>query len=108
MKTDLLGLGSEYEYDDGAPYDTVEVKDEEPFDTDQRTNITTGEFITGESKFIYAEPQTESNPKKKNLEMAVFKLADEAQMGGLNSLMMDTYEGKINQNGKIVCYWTTM
>nr|XP_029719247.1 uncharacterized protein LOC109404968 [Aedes albopictus]XP_029719248.1 uncharacterized protein LOC109404968 [Aedes albopictus]XP_029719249.1 uncharacterized protein LOC109404968 [Aedes albopictus]XP_029719250.1 uncharacterized protein LOC109404968 [Aedes albopictus] len=98
VKTDLLGLGSEYEYDDGAPYDTVEVKDEEPFDTDQRTNITTGEFITGESEFIYAEPQTESNPKKKNLEMAVFKLADEAQMGGLNSLMMDTYEGKINQN----------
>lgn len=36
--------------------------------------------------------------KKKEPQMGVFKLADEAQMGGLNSLMMDSYEVKTNQS----------
>lgn len=95
-------MGSEYEYGYGISYETVETKDEEQFDTDQRTNITTSEFITGDNELTYGELPTESSPKKKNLEMSVFKLADEAQMGGLNSLMMDAYEGKINQNGKLL------
>ncbi|EAT36779.1 AAEL011161-PA [Aedes aegypti] len=98
VKTEPSGLGSEYEYGYGISYETVETKDEEQFDTDQRTNITTSEFITGDNELTYGELPTESSPKKKNLEMSVFKLADEAQMGGLNSLMMDAYEGKINQN----------
>lgn len=36
--------------------------------------------------------------KKKEPQMGVFKLADETQMGGLNSLMMDSYEMKTNQS----------
>lgn len=101
VKSELSDLGAEYEYEDGGLYATVETKYEEQLDADQRTNITTSEFIAGDNDFAYDESQTDSNQKKKDLEMGVFKLADEAQMGGLNSLMMDTYEGKINQNDSL-------
>lgn len=45
-----------------------------------------------------SESQTKPVSKDKELQMGVFKLADEAQMGSLNSLMMDSYETTTNQN----------
>lgn len=41
-----------------------------------------------------SELQNKPLSKKKEPQMGVFKFADEAQMGSLNSLMMDTYEVK--------------
>ncbi|XP_062559715.1 uncharacterized protein LOC134224404 [Armigeres subalbatus] len=107
VKTELE-LGSEYEFEDGGLYETVETKYEGQLDTDQRTNITTGDFIAGDNNYTYNESQTVVSQKQKDLEMGVFKLADEAQMGGLNSLMTDTYEGKINQNDSLSCDFSEM
>lgn len=103
VKTELGGFGSEYEFEDGGLYETVETKYEGQLDTDQRTDITTGDSIAGDNNYTYNKSQTVVSQKQKELEMGVFKLADEAQMGGLNSLMTDTYEGKINQNDSLNC-----
>lgn len=51
-----------------------------------------------EPQNLDSEMQSMPIVKKKESQMGVFKLADEAQMGGLNSLMMDSYEVKTNQS----------
>lgn len=63
----------------------------QPSDPDQ---LVVSEQLVGSD----GEHQAKPVAKKKELQIGVFKLADEAQMGGLNSLMMDSYEVKTNQS----------
>lgn len=100
VKTESAVLSSDYEYYDGVLYEPVQPKCEVELETEQRTTVTTSEFITADNDYAYEEPKPESSPNQQELEMGVFKLADEAQMGSLNSLMTDSYDGKTNQNGK--------
>lgn len=98
VKMETAGLGFDYDYYDGVLYETVPPKCEVELETEQRTTVATSEFIPADNESAYDEPKPESRPNQKELEMGVFKLADEAQMGSLNSLMTDSYEGKTNQN----------
>lgn len=99
MRPVKIESGPDYEYYNGDMYETVvQSKCEVELKTEKRTTITTDEIITADNDYAYDKAQPEPNPNQKELEMGVFKLADEAQMGSLNSLMTDSYEGKTNQS----------
>lgn len=77
------------------------------FELDELTSVKHQECIDDETQhstnleqFINPESDLQAGPvtMKKEPQMGVFKLADEAQMGSLNSLMMDSYEMKTNQS----------
>lgn len=74
-------------------------KPHETLNVEQRTtSSTSNEYITADSDYLSEDQQIHQTVNQKELQIGVFKLADEAQMGGLNSLMTDSYDGKLNQS----------
>lgn len=87
--SNMVENGLLYELDEPK---TVELQDSGDKVTHHACNL---ELLINPDSELQAMPVA----KKKEPQMGVFKLADEAQMGGLNSLMIDSYEMKANQSG---------
>lgn len=85
--SNMVENGLLYELDEPK---TVELQDSGDKVTHHACNL---EQLINPDSELQAMPVAKKEPQ-----MGVFKLADEAQMGGLNSLMIDSYEMKANQS----------
>lgn len=98
-----LNTNYEHHHYHDFPCDSQKVKSKDSVIDDNYSSMTPSFTITDAknidckySDCIYDNSRFASNNKE--LQMGVFKLADEAQMGDLNNLMKDSCETKINFN----------
>ncbi|XP_058454142.1 uncharacterized protein LOC131432090 [Malaya genurostris] len=91
-----LSFGLESLDDIDSARKDVHIKFEERANRNKGANYPQGVFITSDSKFIYDELNVK-NSKKEDSQIGFFKLADTAHMGGLKSLMSDSYNKTIDQ-----------
>ncbi|XP_058821115.1 transcription factor Sox-11-A [Topomyia yanbarensis] len=101
IKAGPMSFGSDVECNDGLVYEAVQVKLEEHDEKDQRTFKPKDELIIPNSEYLYEEPLSIAKATRKDSQMGVFKLAEAAQMGSLNSLMADSYDETANQTDAV-------